>query len=274
MKVTVLLEDRTQREDMRCAHGLSLHIEAAGRKLLFDMGPDASFAENAGILGIDLSEVDMAFLSHGHRDHAGGLAAFCERNERACIYMEKDAFGRYYDTVGEERVYAGVDQDCLRWRDRFVFTNGRTMVDGAVTLFSDVRGELRCLPLNDGMTEERNGVFVQDDFRHEQNLIVTEGSKRVLFTGCAHRGIVNILRRAEEILGRAPDAVVGGFHLGGSAADRAPEEALLAGVTEALRSRPGRCCTGHCTGLPAYRALRTAMGERCEYLFCGRTIEL
>ncbi|MGM9619172.1 MAG: MBL fold metallo-hydrolase [Oscillospiraceae bacterium] len=274
MKITVLMENRTQREDMRCAHGLSLYIETAERKLLFDMGPDGTFLENARTMGIDLAEVDMAFLSHGHHDHAGGLAAFCEVNEKASIYMEKDAFGLYYGTAGEERVYAGIDQSFLRYRDRFVFTNGRTMVDNAVTLFSDVRGELYCVPLNDGMTEERNGIFVQDDFRHEQNLIVTEGTKRVLFTGCAHRGIVNILRRTEEILGRAPDAVVGGFHLYDHTTGELPEEKLLSGVAAELKARPGRCCTGHCTGIAAYRTLRSALGERCDYLFCGKTIEL
>ncbi|MGM9662573.1 MAG: MBL fold metallo-hydrolase [Oscillospiraceae bacterium] len=274
MKITVLMENRSQREDMLCAHGLSLYIEAGGRKLLFDMGPDGSFAENARTLGIDVSEVDMAFLSHGHHDHAGGLGVFCELNRKASIYMEKDAFGLYYDTVGEERIYTGIDQGLLRCRDRFVFTNGRTIVDNAVTLFSDVRGEMCYVPLNDGLTEERNGIFVQDDFRHEQNLIVTEGAKRVLFTGCAHRGIVNILRRTEEILGRAPDAVVGGFHLYNPATGELPEEKLLSGVTAELKARPGRCCTGHCTGLNAYRTLRAALGERCDYLFCGRTIEL
>lgn len=274
MKVTVLMENRTQREDMRCAHGFSLYIETAERKLLFDMGPDGAFLENARTLGIDLAEVDMAFLSHGHHDHAGGLAAFCEVNQKASVYMEKDAFGHYYDMAGEERVYAGIDQSFLRYRDRFVFTNGRTMVDNAVTLFSDVRGEMYYAPINDSMTEERNGIFVQDDFRHEQNLIVTEGTKRVLFTGCAHRGIVNILRRSEEILGRSPDAVVGGFHLYDPLTNELPEERLLSGVAAELQARPGRCCTGHCTGIAAYRTLRNALGERCDYLFCGKTIEL
>lgn len=274
MKIVVLMENRTQRPELRCAHGLSLYIETATRKLLMDMGPDADFVENAKTLGVDLAAVDMAFLSHGHDDHAGGLAAFCEVNDRAKIYMEKDAFGQYYDVTGGERLYAGVDPDFLRYRDRFVFTNGRTQVTPEITLFSDVRGDLYHIPMNDGMMELRRGVLVQDDFRHEQNLIVAEGEKRVLFTGCAHRGIVNILRRAEEILGRSPDAVVGGFHLYNPITGELPEEHIVQDIAGELSRRDLRCCTGHCTGIAGHRALHNAMGERCGYLFCGKTVEL
>ena len=49
------------------------------------MGPDASFLDNARALGIDLAAVDAAVLSHGHSDHGGGLAAFCEANRTAKI---------------------------------------------------------------------------------------------------------------------------------------------------------------------------------------------
>ena len=274
MKIVVLMENRSQRPELHCAHGLSLYIETAEKKLLLDMGPDDKFIENAKMLGVDLAEVDAAFLSHGHDDHAGGLAAFCEINEKAKIYMERDAFGQYYDISGEDKIYAGVDQEFLRYRDRFVFTNGRTQLDPAVTLFSDVRENLYHIPMNNGMMEMRRGIFVQDDFRHEQNLIVTEGEKKVLFTGCAHRGIINILRRAEEILGRSPDAVIGGFHLYNPITGELPEEEIVQNIAAELKKRPGRCCTGHCTGIAGHRALHNALGDRCGYLFCGKTVEI
>ena len=108
MKITVLMENRSRREDMHCAHGLSLYIEAGERKLLLDMGPDDKFIENAKQLGIDLAEVDTAFLSHGHYDHAGGLAAFCECNSKAKIYMEKEAFGGQITITHEVVNYPGV----------------------------------------------------------------------------------------------------------------------------------------------------------------------
>lgn len=275
MKITVLMENRSRREDMHCAHGLSLYIEAGERKLLLDMGPDEKFIENARTLGIDLAEVDTAFLSHGHYDHAGGLAAFCECNSKAKIYMEKEAFGNYYVEKEEEKVFAGIDPDFMeKYRDRIVFSNGRTQLDPTVTLFSDVRGEADYVPLNDGLLELRRGIFMQDDFRHEQNIIITEGTKRVLLTGCAHRGIVNILRRCEEILGRTPDAVVGGFHLSNIFTGELQQGDLIDRVTEEFSKRNCLCATGHCTGIAGHRVLYNVLGDRCKYLFCGKTIEI
>ena len=274
MKITVLLENRSRRDDLHCAHGLSLYIEAGERKLLLDMGPDGRFVENAEKLGIDLSEVDTAILSHSHDDHSGGLAAFCEVNSKAKIYMEKEAFGDYYADKEEGRVYAGISPEFEKYRDRVVFAGSRTQIDPTVTVFSDVRGESAYVPLNEGLLELRRGIFMQDDFRHEQNLIVTEGTKHVLFTGCAHRGVVNILRRCEEILGRTPDAVVGGFHLTNLATGELPEGDLIDRVTAEFSQRNCLCATGHCTGIAGHRVLHNVLGDRCKYLFCGKTIEI
>ena len=65
MKITALLENKTNREDMLTEHGLSLYIETEKHKILFDMGQSDLFAKNAAALGIDLSSVDIAVLSHG-----------------------------------------------------------------------------------------------------------------------------------------------------------------------------------------------------------------
>ena len=274
MKMTVLLENRTRREDMLCTHGLSLYIEAGDRKILFDMGADDKFVENAKTLGIDLAEVDTAILSHGHDDHAGGMAAFCAVNSKAKIYVQKDAFGEYYEERNGERVYAGINREFLNLRERIVFTGGRMQLDPTVTLFSDVRGDQYHIPMNDGMQELRRGIFMQDEFRHEQNAIITEGSKRVLLTGCAHRGIINILQRCEEIIGRTPDAVVGGFHLYNPATGDLPEEELISGIAAEFSKRSCLCATGHCTGIAGHRVLHNVLGDRCKYLFCGKTIEI
>ncbi|MCI8845747.1 MAG: MBL fold metallo-hydrolase [Lachnospiraceae bacterium] len=72
MKITALLENKTNREDMLTEHGLSLYIETEKHKILFDMGQSDLFAKNAAALGINLSSVDIAVLSHGHYDHGGG----------------------------------------------------------------------------------------------------------------------------------------------------------------------------------------------------------
>lgn len=95
VKVVTLLENAACREGLASAHGLSLYLETPRHRILFDMGPDGAFAENAAALGVDLKSVDLAVLSHGHYDHGGGLAAFCRCNDTARIYIRRDAFGEF-----------------------------------------------------------------------------------------------------------------------------------------------------------------------------------
>lgn len=93
MKITTLLENKTTCDALRCEHGLSLYIETAKHKILFDSGASDAFWENAKALGIDLAQVDIAFLSHAHNDHCGGLEAFLKLNDRAKVYMQKAVWG-------------------------------------------------------------------------------------------------------------------------------------------------------------------------------------
>ena len=67
-KITALLENTAARADMQTEHGLSLYVETATKKILFDMGQSDLFAANADALSVDLASVDTAVLSHGHYD--------------------------------------------------------------------------------------------------------------------------------------------------------------------------------------------------------------
>ena len=96
MKITALVENTTNNPALGTQHGLSFYIEANGRKILFDMGEDDLFLRNAEKLGIDISAVDLAIISHGHSDHGGGLGAFLSHNENAPVYLNRRAFGHYY----------------------------------------------------------------------------------------------------------------------------------------------------------------------------------
>ncbi len=86
-------------------------------------------------------------------------------------------------------------------------------LDEELTVFSAVPGRELWSGANDTLREKIGEDYPRDTFRHEQDLLVTENGKTALFAGCAHCGIVNILKSAEDVLGRAPDAVFAGFHL-------------------------------------------------------------
>ena len=75
MKFTVLMENTAPEGScLASEHGLSLYLEHRGHRLLLDAGSSGKFADNAAALGIDLSQVELAVLSHGHFDHGGGIA--------------------------------------------------------------------------------------------------------------------------------------------------------------------------------------------------------
>lgn len=51
MRVVSLIENTGKRMDLQTEHGLSLYIETAGHKVLFDTGATDRFLENAGEAG-------------------------------------------------------------------------------------------------------------------------------------------------------------------------------------------------------------------------------
>ena len=95
IKITVLVED-TENENLPSAHGLSLYIETPENKILFDMGPNELFWENAEFLGIDLNTVDTAVISHGHYDHGGGLSTFLDKNKNGKVYINGEELEEDY----------------------------------------------------------------------------------------------------------------------------------------------------------------------------------
>ena len=140
MKVVILMENSTCRDAVACAHGLSMYIETDKHKILFDMGPDAQFIDNAKALGVDLTQVDIAFLSHAHNDHCGGLEAFLKLNDRAKVYMQKAVWGQYYVVTPSKCAYIGMDAVLKNYEDRFVLCDGVQKLDEELTVFSAVPG--------------------------------------------------------------------------------------------------------------------------------------
>ena len=96
MKIVTLMENTAVDSALHTEPALSMYVEANGKKILFDAGMTDNFAENAQKLGVDLSQVDLVVLSHGHDDHGGGLPKFLEQNQNAPVYINRHAFRPFY----------------------------------------------------------------------------------------------------------------------------------------------------------------------------------
>lgn len=273
MKVTALLENTTASPACRARHGLSLYVETARHKILFDLGPDGTFADNAARLGVDLRAVDTVILSHGHRDHGGGLARFLAENDTAKIYLRPAAADPHYIRVCGIPFSVTIDASLVTG-DRFVFTDDVTVIDEELTVFSDV-GHSSPLPASDRkLWRRQDGKLTPDDFGHEQSLLLTEGGKTTLFCGCSHAGIVNITRRAAELAGGTVDTVIGGFHLYNPPTRRYETAAYIDAVAQALAGGDSTFYTCHCTGARAVRRMRSTLGDRLRTLSTGATLTL
>ena len=276
MRVVTLLENTAVNESFCAAYGLSLYLETPRHRILFDMGPDESFAANADRLGIDLAAVDTAVLSHGHYDHGGGLRTFLERNDRAKVYLHEGVFGDYYALrSGGQLEYIGVDPALRAYASRFTMTRGVVRIDEELTLFDEVPDAFGGRNVSAALKEKTaDGTVRPDSFFHEQDLLITAEGKTVLVAGCAHRGIVNICARAGALLGREPDVVIGGFHLFPLHPENPEDAGEIARVGEALRSASARYVTGHCTGPAVYRVLKGMLGQRLSPLSGGGELTL
>ena len=262
MRIVTLMENTACRAELACEHGLSLYIEAAGKRILFDAGQSGVFADNGEKLGIDLGAVDLAILSHGHYDHGGGLARFLEINKTAPVYLRREAFGDHYNGKGK---YIGLDP-ALRASGRLVFAEDVTELAPGLTLRGGPLGEL-LQPIEPyGLTRLENGEFRPEDFCHEQYLLVAENGRRVCISGCSHRGVVNIVSRFR------PDILVGGFHF--QKLDPEGDAPALEAAARRLLVFPCTYYTGHCTGQGQFAFLKERMGDRLRAISTGTEINL
>lgn len=263
MLLRVLMENSALHEGFMAEHGLSLYIEANGRKILFDAGQTDAFAKNAETLGVDLSAVDLCVLSHGHYDHSGGLMHFLEINDHAPVCMHRLAGEPHYNGIAK---YIGIDERLIG-HPRIVLTGEETDLDCGMKLMTCNSLAKGCPASARGMTVRRGDMFTQDDFAHEQYLVIEESGKRIVISGCSHKGILNIISWLE------PDVLIGGFHfvkLDPEGADRA----FLEDAAQQLLARSCLYYTGHCTGDAAFAFLKARMGDRLKAMPAGMEIRV
>jgi 7,8-dihydropterin-6-yl-methyl-4-(beta-D-ribofuranosyl)aminobenzene 5'-phosphate synthase len=281
MKITTLVENEAPKDTgLEARFGLGLHVEVAGKRILFDCGPDNAFVVNAKQLGIDLTAVDAFILSHAHYDHGAGLEHFLQLNPRAPVYLLPAATGRYFSTAPEAALrYIGLQTDLFeRYRERFLFLERDTQLFDCLHILQVERcAEFRPRANGNLLREVASGEMVPDDFRHELMVALRVPRGLVLLTGCAHNGITSMVGTAAQRLAEVPIlAVVGGFHLA-SPRTRAMTESreTVEGIGQfLLKAGVGAVYTGHCTGEEACRVLRDVLGARLKDLHTGTVIDL
>jgi len=258
-------------------HGLSIFLELGygheNVRLLWDTGASSEvMLHNADAMNIDLFDLDLICLSHGHYDHTGGLMGIlnCARPGLP-VLVHPDAFCPKYKTR------PGLKYIGLPFTREQAQAAGAVMLEGRkpVEIASGVMttGEIpRIVPFEtvEGFRTVRDGKCYPDAINDDQALAIgLPGKGLVVVSGCAHSGIINTIQHAKKVTGIDElYAVIGGFHLMG-----ADEKRIEATAEELVVLDPKVVRPGHCTGSRAICMLQRALGQRCQPLSAGEIIQ-
>ena len=268
MKATVLI-DNISNNDLQAEWGLAIHIEYNGENFLLDAGTTGVFADNAKELGVDLSKIKYAALSHAHYDHADGFEKFFVQNTDAKLYIREGALENCYhrhNRIFHRYRYIGIKKGMLdKYNDRIVYAGGDYSLCEGVALIGHKTKGLDEIGKDSSMYVKMGRKYRPDDYSHEQSLVFETEKGLVVFNSCSHGGIDNIIREVRETY---PDkkilALIGGLHL----YRKTDEEVLL--VAEKIKALGiEKVITGHCTGERAYQLLKEQLGNVVEQIYTG-----
>lgn len=262
LTLTVLVDNTTLMDRDFCGEaGLSLLLETAGKKILFDTGLSGLFLANAEKMDIDFLDLDFLVLSHGHIDHTGGLPALARHLAHATPERRQS---RVPELIAHPRCFWQKEKDGRKNGSAVSEDEARrqfavTLSDTPVWITDDLvfLGEIprqfafeRTDPAK-RMIHRPDGKIESDSLLDDSALAYRSSEGIVIITGCSHAGICNITEYAREVCGeRKVSDIIGGFHL------IRPEPERMKKTGEYLRDlhlKAMHAC--HCTSLPAKIAL-------------------
>lgn len=232
--LTILYDNNAYDNSLRTAWGFSCLIETEGKTILFDAGGDGKvLLHNMHILGKNPNLIEAVILSHIHSDHTGGLPHLLKEKPKLRVYVP-ESFPREFEL---------------------------TVKDYGAKV-TRIESSFEILP----------GVWSTGEMGHgikEQSLLMNTPRGKILVTGCAHPGIIDIIKRAKTIAGQNIYLVIGGWHLSSAG------EKEIRGIIDAfLRMGIQKVAPCHCTGDRAMAMFKGEYGENYIKAGVGRIIKI
>ncbi len=234
LKITVAYDNHPPLTSaLTASWGFACVVEGFEKTILFDTGTSGSILmNNLAALGFDPAQIDCLVISHGDWDHIGGLWTFLDVHPEVDVYLPGSLSRHLKDEIrnrGAELVSVGSD---------------RVDICPGVVLSGEMEGS-----------------------RKEQAILLQTEQRQVVVTGCAHPGIVAIVRRLAEFSPHLPMLVMGGFHLKDSPGTEVEE------IVQTLENFGTRwVAPTHCSGDRAEALFAQHFGNRCLSLCPGSVI--
>lgn len=234
LRLTILFNNVPYDERLTTKLGFSCVVHGTEKTILFDTGGKGNILlSNMEKLKVSPQEVDLVVLSHAHRDHTGGLKSFLKKNRHVTVYLPRSFAQKFKDEIKNK---------------------------GA-----------KVVPV-DGPVEICKGVYSSGEMDHgtkEQCLILKTRGGLVIMTGCAHPGIVDMVKYAKKWLKDEIYLVIGGFHL-----MEHSEREVKEIITELRQIGVKKLAPSHCTGEAAIKLFKEAWGQDFLDSGCGAVITI
>ncbi|NDP19898.1 MAG: MBL fold metallo-hydrolase [Paludibacter sp.] len=275
MRLKVLSDNRILLNALEKEHGLCIYVETEKYKCLLDTGASDNFIQNAAKMEVDIEDIDYVFVSHGHSDHIGGLMAFLNQNSKAKIIISKNALSQQFFSVRKGLRDISSELDIRPFKHRFVFVDSDTVFETDIHVFPCLCCSFPMPKANKTLMKIEGNELVYDDFNHE--LIICFGAEHlIVYTGCAHCGILNILDSVKKTVNKPISALIGGFHLLDSNEGQYETEKEINEIVERLTTDfpETHFYTGHCTGDKVYSMIKQKLDKKLNWFYTGYTFNI
>lgn len=226
--ITIVYDNFSVSNEFETDWGFAAVVETGSTKILFDTGTHGDLLlTNMKKLNLSPKDIDLVILSHLHNDHTGGLEDFLKENSNVKVFYPQSFPQNLVDII-EKSGAASVQID-----------ESQEIVANVISL-GEIKGNIP-----------------------EQAIVLRTSKGNVIITGCAHPGIVTIIKEAKKILKDEPiHLVLGGFHL-----YKTRESEIRNMVEEFKKLGVEIAAPSHCSGSTAREIFKEGYGE--NYLGIG-----
>ncbi len=246
IEITVLTDNLCNNAKCIAEHGLSILLEIGNKKILFDTGQTNLLFHNAIQCQKSLNNIDFLILSHSHYDHVGGVKNILDVNPNLKIIVKQDIFKDKWSTSKGylRRIGGGLENLLNKYPNEIIFINEKTEIINGVFIEPNISKIDKYNFIDPNLLFVDNNKLTTDIFSDELFLYISKNHYNIIFSGCAHNGITNIVDTAfNNFSDKHIDLLIGGTHL-----QRAEKQDVISVAEQLKKYNIKLAAFNHCTG--------------------------